>query len=66
MDQAKKATCETRAILIDSEIFPDLTYAIDREGKGMWLIIGDKITPIDYPTEFIKEMKEVWEHVGVK
>lgn len=64
--QPMKATLEAKAILVDSEQFNDVTYAIDREGKGMWLIAEGKVVSISDPVKFANEILEVWEHIKLR
>lgn len=65
VDDAVKVTLETKAMLVESEYFSDLTYAIDREGKGMWLLLANgKEIAISDPVEFVKELFEIWQLHG--
>ena len=66
MNDAIKVVLETKAMLVESEYFKDLTFAIDREGKGMWLLIGGKEIAVSDPVTFVQEMFEVWEHMKPK
>lgn len=52
---------EQKAIVVDSS-FSGTHYAIDREGKGMWLLSNGVEVPIaaDSFDDFINELKEVW------
>lgn len=52
-----------KAILVESEHYDDVFYAIDKEGRGMWLIAGDKIVAMDDPNTIADEIKAVWEHL---
>jgi hypothetical protein len=63
MTQAQLLRLEEKAIVVDSEEFEDVTYAIEKEGKGMWIIVGKKIIAVADPLLFIKEINEVWEHM---
>jgi len=63
ISQAMKATLETKVIMVDSEEFNNVTYAIDKEGKGLWLIADGIVVPIADPRKFAIEMLEVWEHM---
>ena len=67
INDATKVGLETKAILVDSECFSDLTYAIDREGKGMYLLLASgKEIAISDPVEFAKELFEIWQLHGRK
>lgn len=67
IDDAVLASLENKAKLVDSEFFENLIYAIDREGKGMWVIIDRKtVIPICEPETFAKEMFEIWNHLKPK
>jgi len=52
---------EKRAMLIDSE-FENTHYAIDREGKGIWIISDDTEIAIasENVEKFINELSEIW------
>jgi len=66
MTDATKVALEAKAMLIDSEHFHDVTYAIDREGNGMWLLVKGKEIAISDPVTFVQEMFEVWQHMKPK
>jgi helix-turn-helix protein len=62
MKDATGAKIEQRAILVES-VFEGIFYAIDRQGKGMWIIVNGKEIPIlaENVEEFGRELLEVWE-----
>ena len=57
---------EDKAIMIDSA-FKGTNYAIDKKGKGMWILVNGKEIPIlaDQVIEFADEIREVWKVHGV-
>lgn len=63
MTSAEKVNLETKAMLVESEYYDDVTYAIDRQGRGMWLIVGKQVVAISEPIDFVKELFEVWQHM---
>ena len=66
IDEAKKTALEAKAMLVESEYFNDVTYAIDREGNGIWLLIGDRVVAVSEPVILAQEMFEVWQHMKPK
>lgn len=66
MTSAEKVNLETKAMLVESEYFSDVTYAIDRKGKGMWLIVRGKEIAISDPITLVQEMFEIWQHLKPK
>lgn len=66
IDEAKKTALETKAMLVESEYFSDVTYAIDREGNGMWVLIDSKVIAVSEPIILAQEMFEVWMHMKPK
>lgn len=66
MTDATKVALEAKAMLVESEYFKDVTYAVDREGNGIWLLIGNKVIGVSDPVTFVQEMFEVWQHMKPK
>lgn len=67
VNDATKASLETKAKLVESECSSDLTYAIDREGKGIYLLLANgKEIAISDPVEFVQELFEIWQLHGRK
>lgn len=56
------AKLERRAIMVDSS-FPNVSYAVDRESKGMWLFVNGVEIPIDATNvvKFAQEILDVWD-----
>lgn len=50
-----------KALLVESR-FDGTIYAIDKGGKGMWLLSGGAEIPIaaEHVEEFINELRDVW------
>lgn len=64
ISESAKVKLEKKVMLVESEIFSDVTYAIDRKGRGMWLLVdGKEEVAIGDPVNFVKEMFEVWQHM---
>ena len=61
--ESTKVKLETKVMLVESECFEDVTYAIDRKGRGMWLLVDGKEIAIGDPISFVKELFEVWQHL---
>jgi hypothetical protein len=61
----KLANLEDRVMLVESELFENVNYAIDRGGEGMWIIIGDQEIPLQAGQvhEFAREFTKVWDHM---
>ena len=45
MTDAKLACLEDKAILVDSEFY-GIHYAIDKSGRGMWILVDGREIPI--------------------
>ena len=58
---------EDKAVMIESN-FHGVNYAIDKKGKGMWILVNGKEIPIlaEQVIEFADEIKEVWKVHGVE
>jgi helix-turn-helix protein len=56
---------EDKAIMIDSQFF-GTNYAIDRKGKGMWILVNGKEIAIcaDQVIDFAEEIIAVWNVYG--
>lgn len=65
MTQSKLADLEQRYMMIESQ-FEGTQYAIDRHGKGMFIIHPQGVLPIcaDQVTDFFAEAFEVWSTWG--
>jgi hypothetical protein len=63
MTEAEKATLESKCMLVESEYFTDTTYAIERRGKGMFLIYKNIMVPIaaENIQPLAAEMIAVWD-----
>jgi hypothetical protein len=44
--EQKMQAIEKKAMLVESEYFSDVMYAIDREGKGMHIVYKNTIIPV--------------------
>lgn len=62
MTEADKASLETKCIPVQST-FKDTIYAIDKHGKGMWIISGNSVLPVlaENVQAFALEMMDVWD-----
>jgi hypothetical protein len=65
LSQSKLLAIEKNAMIVESEIFENLLFAVEREGKGMLIIYGKYRLPLaaEYMKEFFKEADKVWEHM---
>ena len=65
LSQAQKKNLEKRYLLVESEHFHLVDYAVDREGKGMHIIYKNNFIPLapDDINTFLDEVKKVWEHM---
>jgi hypothetical protein len=65
LTQTKLANLEDRAILVESDLFEGVNYAIDRSGEGMWILIGDQEIPLraEQVHAFAREFTKVWDHM---
>lgn len=68
LTESQKMKFEEKCILIDSELFDGVIYAIDRKGKGMHIISGNKEIKADAVDviPFLQEALEVWEVHGTE
>lgn len=66
--QSKLAILDKKALMVDSAFFSDITYGIDKDGKGMWVLYGDK--EIRIAAENVKrlctDMMQIWKLHGKK
>lgn len=62
MTESQKVILEQKAMLVQSD-FEDTIYAVDRKGRGMYVIVGDKYIPIlaENIQAFALELMDVWE-----
>ncbi len=65
MTESQKVIAESKAMLVDSEYFNDVIYAIDRSGKGIRIICGNVELPIlaENVVKFAEEVFAVWQHM---
>jgi hypothetical protein len=63
MTESQKADLEQKYMLVESDYFNNVIYAIDRKGKGIYVINGDKTTPIaaNQVHTFAAELVAVWD-----
>lgn len=63
--ECRKVDLQSKYLLADSELFDDVSYAIDRGGKGLHVISGGVALPIAAGNVkgFIRELATVWEHL---
>jgi hypothetical protein len=56
---------EKKAMLVESEYFNDVMYAIHKEGQGMSIICRNVELPIlaENVSNFVSEILEVWQHM---
>ncbi len=63
ISETTKIKLDRKAMLVESNHFKDVIYAIDREGQGMWLLAGGKEVAISDPVTLVMELFEVWQHI---
>lgn len=65
LSQAKLLAIEKNAMIVESEQFESVMYAVDREGKEMLVIWGKYRLPLaaEYMKDFFDEANKVWEHM---
>jgi hypothetical protein len=65
LSQSKLLAVEKNAMVVESEIFENLLFAVEREGKGMLIIYGKYQLPLaaEHMKEFFDEANKVWEHM---
>ncbi len=63
MNEAKKADLEQKYLMVDSEYFNGVMYAIDRRGKGMHILACGKSIPVaaENIMPFAAEICAVWD-----
>jgi hypothetical protein len=68
MTESQKLTLEEKCLVVDSEHFKDVTWAVDRKGKGMHIITPYGSIPLDKEdiSKFFDEGKAVWEHMRAR
>ena len=68
LTESQKKNLEPKALLVDSERFEFLIYAVNHKRKGMHIIYKDAEIPLaaDDIELFIQEIREVWNHMEVK
>lgn len=62
LTDADKLTISQKAILIDSDLFANLTYGIHPENKGISVMYNKNEIPIAAVNfeEFIEELRSIW------
>jgi hypothetical protein len=63
LPESKKADLEKDYLMVESEYFNHLIYAIDRQGKGIQILQGRFNLPVaaDNLEQFLQEIREVWQ-----
>ena len=64
LSESQKKNLEHKVLMVESDHF-DVLYALDRKGKGMYIIHKDQSIPVchkDVET-FADEIKAVWNHL---
>lgn len=63
MTESIKTKLESSCMLVDSDYFPDTIYAIDRKGRGIHILCGDRelIIAADQVHTFAAELVAVWD-----
>jgi hypothetical protein len=63
LPESKKADLEKEYLMVESEHFKHITYAIDRQGKGIQILQGRFNLPVaaDNLEQFLQEIREVWQ-----
>lgn len=63
MKPSELVSLEKDCVSVDSNYFMGVTYAVPKNGKGIYLIAGGINIPIaaEHVDKFLKEIKDVWE-----
>lgn len=68
MTEQKMYAIEKNAMLVESECFNDVMYAINKQGNGMHIIYRNIAIPVSYENVemFAEEILSVWQHLSPK